>query len=157
MTKKKLTELTPDVDNFNQHTEFGMGLIEKSMSRFGFVEAGVISEDGVIVSGNARQETAVNIGIQDVEIIKTDGKKAIYVQVEGLKSGTKEFRELALALNASAKANISWNFDALQKWEMPANDWGIQMPDFEPDGLEQPRLDEKTPVICPHCGGVVNE
>jgi hypothetical protein len=127
MSKKKITQLKPDSSNFNKHTEFGMHLLEKSMTKFGFVEAGVISEDGVIVSGNARQETAVNIGIEDVEIIKTDGKKAVYLQIEGLKSGTPEFHEMALALNAVPQKNIDFNFEVMADFpEIPFTDWGVQ-------------------------------
>ena len=44
--------LTQDPKNFNKHSEFGMRLLEKSMRKNGFVEAGVISEDGVICGGN---------------------------------------------------------------------------------------------------------
>lgn len=34
-----------------------------------------------------------------------------------------------------------------------AADAGIVPPDFEPVGIdEQPRLDQKTPITCPHCG-----
>ena len=30
---------------------------------------------------------------------------------------------------------------------------GIQSPDFQPvDVSEQPRLDQKAPITCPHCG-----
>ncbi len=32
---------------------------------------------------------------------------------------------MALADNATAKANISWDFETLAEWEMPLNDWGI--------------------------------
>ena len=34
-----------------------------------------------------------------------------------------------------------------------AEDAGITPPNFEPvDASEQPRLDQKKPVVCPHCG-----
>ena len=59
----KITDLIPDPSNYNKHSAYGMGLLEKSMLKDGFVEAGLISEDNVICSGNARQETAVNIEI----------------------------------------------------------------------------------------------
>ena len=130
MGKKKITKITdlqPDPRNFNIHTPFGMGLLEKSMQQHGFMEAGVISEDGVIISGNARQETANNIGIEDVEIIDTDGKRAIYLRAKGIKSGTKEFHELALKLNATAKANIVFDAELVEAElsEAVCEEWGL--------------------------------
>src|SRR5690606_11152052 len=116
-TKKeiiKITELKPDLSNYNKHTEYGMSLLEKSMRKDGFVEAGLISEDNVICSGNARQETAVNIGMEEVQIIDIDGTKPIYLRKKGLKSGTKEFKELALQLNAVGKANVVFDVELIE-------------------------------------------
>lgn len=125
---KKITDLLPDTNNFNKHSPFGMGLLEKSMQQHGFMEAGVISEDGVIISGNARQETAVNIGLEDIQIIDTDGKRAIYLRATGVNSGTKEFSELALKLNATAKANIIFDAQLVEAelGEAICEEWGIQ-------------------------------
>jgi len=62
----------------------------------------------------------------------------------------------------------SWNPDELQEWGFDKDllkDWGADysnlaaflgaedVPDFQPtDADDQPRLDQKSPVICPHCG-----
>ncbi len=125
---KKITDLLPDHKNFNTHNAFGMSLLEKSMRQHGFMEAGVISEDGVIISGNARQETAVNIGLEDVQIVETDGKRAIYLKANGIKSGTKEFHELALKLNATAKANIVMDVDLIEVEleDVKLEEWGLE-------------------------------
>jgi len=41
---------------------------------------------------------------------------------------------------------LSWDFD------LSAFDAG-EVPDFQPVGAdEQPRLDQKAPITCPHCG-----
>lgn len=127
MGKVKITDLKPDNRNFNQHTQKGMRLLEKSMQKFGFVEAGLISEDNVICSGNARQETAVNIGLEDVEIVEIDGSKPVYLKKKGLKSGTKEFHELALALNQTAKENIVLDAELVEAelGEVVCEEWGI--------------------------------
>lgn len=124
----KITDLLPDYKNFNKHSQFGMSLLEKSMRQHGFMEAGVISEDGVIISGNARQETAVNIGLEDVQIIETDGKRAIYLKANGVKSGTKEFHELAMKLNATAKANIVLDVDLIEVEleDVKLEEWGLE-------------------------------
>lgn len=62
------------------------------------------------------------------------------------------------------RAGGSWNFDILaNEWQLDdllewgfeerdlQLDWGV--PNFEPvDESEQPRLDQKAPITCPHCG-----
>jgi hypothetical protein len=132
MTKKKV-DIIPDALNANKHSEYGMRLLESSMRKFGFVEAGVISEDGVICGGNARNEVAEDIGITEKEIIEIDRTKQVYLMPKGLKSGTKEFHELALALNSVPKANITWDNEAIEKiqedWDIKPEEWGVK--DFD--------------------------
>jgi hypothetical protein len=103
-----------------------MGLLEKSIRKFGFVEAGLISEDDVICSGNARQETAVSIGMEDVQIIDIDGSKPVYLRKKGLKSGSQEFKELGLALNAVGKANVVLDAELIEAelGEAVCEEWG---------------------------------
>lgn len=128
MATKKLTELKQDESNYNKHTQFGMSLLEKSIRKFGFVEAGLISEDDVICSGNARQETAVSIGMEDVQIIDIDGTKPVYLRKKGLKSGSNEFKELGLALNAVGKANVVFDAELIEAelGEAVCEEWGIE-------------------------------
>jgi DNA modification methylase len=128
MDKAKITDLKPDASNYNKHTEFGMSLLEKSIRKFGFVEAGLISEDDVICSGNARQETAVNIGMEDVQIIDIDGTKPVYLRKKGLKSGSNEFKELGLALNAVGKANVVFDAELVEAelGEAVCEEWGVE-------------------------------
>ncbi len=135
MAKKKITKLTelkPDPSNFNLHTSFGMSLLEKSMRKYGFLEAGIISSDGVIASGNARQETAINIGLEEVEVIPIDGKKAHYLQVP-YKSDSKEFKEIALILNQVAAKNIVMDAELIEAelGEAVCEEWGIDLPENE--------------------------
>lgn len=128
MGKAKITDLKPDVSNYNKHTEFGMSLLEKSIRKFGFVEAGLISEDDVICSGNARQQTAVSIGMEDVQIIDIDGTKPVYLRKKGLKSGSDEFKELGLALNAVGKANVVFDAELIEAelGEAVCEEWGVE-------------------------------
>lgn len=131
MGKIKLADLQPDSRNFNKHTQKGMGLLEKSMQKFGFVEAGLISEDNVICSGNARQETAVMIGMDEVQIVEIDGSKPVYLKKKGLQSNTKEFHELALVLNNVAKENIVFDAEVIEAVleEAVIEEWGVELPE----------------------------
>jgi len=52
-----------------------------------------------------------------------------------------------------------WDILANEWTDYPLEDWGLEGalgPNFEPVEIAE-RLDVKEPVICPHCGGVVNE
>lgn len=138
MAAKKLTDLKQDTSNYNKHSQFGMGLLEKSIRQFGFVEAGLISEDDVICSGNARQETAVSIGMEDVQIIDIDGTKPIYLRKKGLKSGSQEFKTLGLALNAVGKANVVFDAELIEAelGEAVCVEWGVEVAKQEPEAEE---------------------
>lgn len=154
----KVKDLIPDDANFNTGTEFGNSLIDKSLSKFGAGRSILIDKNNRIIAGNKTIENAVANGFDDIVIVETTGEQIVAVKRTDIDLNTKRGREMALADNATAKANISWEHSVISEWDMPANEWGIQMPNFEPVGIdEQGKLDEKTPVICPHCGGVVNE
>jgi len=104
----------------------------------------------VIIAGNMRFEAAKSLGLREVPTI--------------LLPGLTEAKEREIAIRDNIN-NGDWDWDLLaNQWDdLPLGDWGLEMPsfdvpDFEPATLEeQGKLDEKTPVICPHCGGVVNE
>ena len=131
---EKLNELKQDSKNFNKHSHEGMSLMKKSMKKFGFVEAGLISEDNVICAGNGRQETALALGMKEVQIIDIDGKKPIFLRKKGLKSGSKEFKEMALALNAVAQKNIVLDVELVkvELGNVVTTGWGVA--DWTPAG-----------------------
>lgn len=84
----------------------------------------------------------------------------------------KEREELTVAAHTGTTG--SWDWDALAGWDVgELQGWGFDSeqlvnwqndiaalrtmiditPDFEPvDESEQPRLDQKAPITCPHCG-----
>ena len=148
----KIKDLTPDPLNFNKHSKHGMELLEKSMRKDGFVEAGLISEDNVICSGNARQETAITLGLDDVQIIDIDGTKPIYLRKKGLQSGTQEFKELALQLNAVGKANVVFDAELIEAELGVAVcvEWGIESSvklEAEEDEFDVPAGGSETDIV----------
>ena len=66
---KTLTDLTPDGDNFNKHTELGQKLLEDSLRKFGAGRSILVDKDGNIIAGNSTTETAAAIGMEDVIVI----------------------------------------------------------------------------------------
>ena len=124
-----------------------------------------------VISGNQRMRA---IDIAKCEIVLTEGPHDVdaqgtvahgYVLWQGAKYN---YRQVRWTAEQCEKANIvankaggSWDFDILaNEWEKDdLLEWGFELeelgivPDFEPvDESTQPRLDQKSPITCPHCG-----
>jgi len=111
--KIKVSELIPDDKNFNKGSEFGQGLIEKSFEKFGAGRSILIDKNNKIIAGNKSTENYGALGGQDVIVVESDGKQLIAVKRTDIDLDTPEGRELALADNATAKANIVWAEDVI--------------------------------------------
>lgn len=114
----KIKDLIPDDKNYNTGNEFGNSLIEKSLRNLGAGRSILIDKNNRIIAGNKTVENAVAIGLEDMQIVESDGTKIIAVKRTDIDLDSKKGRELALADNASAKANIVWNHENLKE------DWG---------------------------------
>lgn len=106
ITPTKISELIPDQKNANKHSEYGMAILEKGIRKNGMGRSILISSDNEIIAGNGVTETAGTIGIENVRVVETDGNEIIAVKRTDIKSGTKEFYEMALSDNIIAKENI---------------------------------------------------
>lgn len=106
MKRTKIDKLKFDNKNFNKGTEFGNSLLERSLSKFGAGRSILIDKNNRIIAGNKTVENAAIVGIEDVEIVESDGRSIIAVKRTDIDLDTPEGRELALADNATAKANI---------------------------------------------------
>lgn len=126
ITKAKISDLKFDNKNFNKGTQFGDKLLEKSISKFGFREAGVLDRNGRLIGGNKRTAKAGERGLEDVEIIKADPNKIYALQFDDIDLDSPEGRELALALNATATANISFDVEVMEATieSVKVEEWG---------------------------------
>ncbi len=141
MTKKidTLADLTPDGENFNKHTEFGQKLLEDSLRKFGAGRSILVDKDGNIIAGNSTTETAAAIGMEDVIVVPTDGKKLVVVQRTDLSLDSPEGRELALADNMTALKGIDIDLAKVQETlgDDLAKAWGMNLtPPELPDDEE---------------------
>lgn len=107
MSIKHISDLIPDDKNFNRHTERGSSLVKKSLERLGFGRSILIDKNGKIIAGNLTTEEAGQMGIQDVEVIKSDGTKIIAVQRTDIDLDTPKGRELALADNRTSEVSLN--------------------------------------------------
>ena len=135
---KTLADLTPDGENFNKHTEFGQKLLEDSLRKFGAGRSILVDKDGNIIAGNSTTETAAAIGMEDVIVVPTDGKKLVVVQRTDLSLDSPEGRELALADNMTALKGIDLDLAKVQETlgDDLAKAWGMDIPDVQKQAQE---------------------
>lgn len=129
MTKQstKISDLIADDKNFNKGSEFGNSLIEKSFRKFGAGRSILIDKNNRIIAGNKSVENAIAIGMEDVQIVESDGTKIIAVKRTDIDLDSAEGREMALADNASAKANIVFDAEVIEAevGEAICIEWGM--------------------------------
>jgi hypothetical protein len=110
----KISDLIADDKNFNKGSEFGNSLIEKSFRKFGAGRSILIDKNNRIIAGNKSVENAMAIGMEDVQIVESDGTKIIAVKRTDIDLDSEQGREMALADNASAKANIVFDAEVIE-------------------------------------------
>jgi len=123
----KISELIPDDKNFNKGSQFGNSLIEKSFSKFGAGRSILLDKNNRIIAGNKSVENASAIGMEDVQIVESDGKRIIAVKRTDIDLDSPEGREMALADNATAKANIIFDAELVEAelGEAVCEEWGV--------------------------------
>lgn len=150
--------LIPDDKNFNQGTEYGQRLIEESLRKFGAGRSILLDKNNRIIAGNKTIENAVNAGLENVLIVETDGTQVVAVKRKDIDLDSAKGRELALADNATGKANLAWDMDIIkeqaEKFAIVPEDWGVSLP--EPEEEEQPEEDKKeiSTKLIVECGDV---
>jgi len=114
--KIKISDIKLDDKNFNKHTPYGMGLLEKSIDDVGIIETYTVSKDYKTITGNARHEV-ISRKFDGVEplVIDTDGKQPIIIRRTDIESGTAQFHKAAILANTVAKKNINLDLDLIQE------------------------------------------
>lgn len=130
--KAKVKDLIPDSKNYNKGNEYGESLIAKSFQKFGAGRSILLDKNGKVIAGNKSLQKFAEQGGKDVTIVESDGKKLIAVKRTDIDLDTPEGREMALADNATAKANIEWDIPQLEmaiaEFDLKPLDWGVKMP-----------------------------
>ena len=126
-----IKDLKFDDENFNDHTEYGMSLLEKSLREHGAGRSILIDKDNNIIAGNGIVEAAGQIGLEDMQIVETTGDKIVAVKRMDVSINSKKGREMAMADNATAAADLSWNMGkiakATEKYGIDTEDWGLDI------------------------------
>ena len=139
MKPTEISELKQDTLNFNQGTYEGDILVERSLQRLKAGRSILIDKDNNIISGNKTAEVAARLGFK-LRIIESDGTEMIAVKRTDMTLDSQKGREMAMADNATAQVNLSWNEEnlnaAMQQYDgFDPLAWGIDpmsnMPTYE--------------------------
>lgn len=109
-----IKDLKFDNKNFNRHTEFGMGLLEKSLNKFGAGRSILVDKDNNIIAGNGIVEAAANAGLTKTKVVETTGDELVVVKRTDVALDSAQGREMALADNATAQADLEWDEENLK-------------------------------------------
>ena len=151
--------LIPDNKNFNKHTEYGMHILEESIRKFGLGRSILIDKNNRIIAGNGVVETASQIDLDKVLVVETDGNTLVAVKRKDIDLDSAKGRELALADNATGKANLAWDESLIeevsQQWGFEPQEWGVDVSvQEEPEQEESSGKKEISTRLIVECGDV---
>lgn len=133
MAKIKLKDIKPDIRNTNKHTEFGLYALEKSLENIGIIESITVSNDNVIISGNARHEKIGQKFKKEPIIVETDGNTPIVIKRTDISSGTDIFHKASIMANTVSKKNQNIDTELV---EIIAEEYNFEISDVFVDIIE---------------------
>lgn len=165
---RKISEFTTDPRNANLGSERGLQVLDNSLSETGLGRSIVTDKNGVIIGGNKTTERSIDRGFEDAVVVHTDGKQLVVVQRDDLDLSDTDpanpARKLAYYDNVASQ-HLAWDANVIAQdvaagvdlsgmfTEMELGYIANITPNFGAVGIEeQPRLDQKKPITCPHCG-----
>ena len=132
-----IESLVPDDKNFSKGTQYGDHLMDESLRRFGLGRSILIDKNNRIIAGNKTAEKAADIGFTDVVVVEVDGNQLVAVKRKDIDLDSAKGRELALADNATGKANLAWDeeliADLSAQFNFEPGDWGVDVENVNPD------------------------
>ena len=135
--------IRPQRKNANRHTQRGMGLLESSIEKDGWIGAITTAADGETFDGSARVEVTARMAmLDDPIVIDSDGTRPIVVRrVDIPNADDPRAKRLGIAANRVGQVNLEWEPDVLAALAEEMDLGGL----FRPDELAeyaQPTLPE---------------
>ena len=131
--------------------------MDESLRRFGLGRSILIDKNNRIIAGNKTAEKAADIGFTDVVVVEVDGNQLVAVKRKDIDLDSAKGRELALADNATGKANLCFDTDLImqeaEKFDFDPEDWGVPMEQPEEEQQEDGKKEISTKLIV-ECGDV---
>lgn len=140
--------------NYRKHPQKQRDAVQASLRELGWI--GVVVENvttGHLIDGHERvwQALANNEEVPYIQVALSEHEEklalAVFDPITYMAETDSEVLDALLREVNSDEAALQQLLAEL------AEDAGIAPPDFMPvDASEQPRLDQKKPIVCPHCG-----
>lgn len=112
--KDKLDTIRPQRQNANRHTPRGMGALEDSIQKDGWIGAITVAADGEAFDGSARVEVGVTKGFEDAIVVRSKGDKPIvHIREDIPTADHPRAVRLGIAANRVAELNLGWDTDIL--------------------------------------------
>lgn len=112
--RRKLTDLVPDARNANRGTERGLRMLEDSLREDGAGRGILLDRNGNVIAGNKTLERAVDLGLEDVIVVPTDGKQLVATQRLDVDIDSPQGRRMALRDNRVGQVDLDWDAATLQ-------------------------------------------
>ena len=153
----KTGELIPYARNARTHNDIQVTQIAGSIKEFGFTNPVLIDADNGIIAGHGRVMAAQRLKLNEIPCIRlahlTDTQRRAYILADNKLALNSGWDEEMLALELSDLRELDFNL-GLTGFDADAIEAALNPdePDFAP-GTEndQGKLDEKSPIECPHC------
>ena len=143
-------DLKPNRWNHRKHPERQRALLKASMEQDGWIDPVIYNKrTGSIIDGHARIEEALAQSVEMVPVIAIDVDEQAERRIIARHDRIGALAEIDVnILRGNLEGLLELGDEALG-WD----DFDLTPPDFEPAAIdEQGRLDQKTPITCPHCG-----
>jgi hypothetical protein len=109
----RLSDLQPDGRNANAGTPRGRAMVEESLRRYGAGRSILVDKSGRIIAGNHVAEVAADIGLDEIVVVPSDGRKLVVVQRTDLDLDDPAARALAIADNRTSEIGLAWDAGVL--------------------------------------------
>jgi hypothetical protein len=110
VTRRKVSDYTPDPHNANAGTERGQYMVDASVEQVGLARSIVAANDGTIPAGNKTLQAAADAGIEDVIEVETDGKTLVVVKRTDWDTVDSEpARRYAYFDNRASEVGLAWD------------------------------------------------
>lgn len=149
--KISITDLSLDPKNARKHSARNLEAIAASLEKFGQRKP-IVVHRGVVLAGNGTLEAAKSLGWTDIDVAEVpddwdnDTAKA-YALADNRTAELAEWDESELAKQLLELQDADWDITELG-FEITKV---LDEPNFQPENIEQPRLDQRAPIICPQC------
>jgi len=143
-----IESLKLDPNNARKHSKRNLDAIAASLNRFGQRKP-IVVHNGTVIAGNGTLEAAKSLGWTEIGITRcpddwdADTAKA-YALADNRSSELAEWDDLVLANQLLDLDGVGWDIEVLG-FNRPT------LPDFQPEEIEQPRLDQRASIMCPQC------